>query len=135
MSKLKVSFVPHSPMKIVLEDYYFDYYGNTLKIPRWYAFDWLSIPRILQNLVDMNQSNNIMSWAIHDYLYSQISPIQDRRQIDSHFYYNIRYINSPFRSALVFIGVYFFGGFSFKKDYNYVKYKKQITSFRKDLWL
>jgi hypothetical protein len=135
MSKLKISFVKNTPMKIVLENFYFDYYGKTLKIPRWYAFDWLSIPRPMQWVVDMNQSNNIISWLIHDYLYSKISWVENRRKIDSHFYYNIRYQNPPVKSALVFIGVYYFGGFSFKKDYNYNKYKKEIISVKKDLWI
>jgi len=126
---MKIELVENSPMKVLLEDYYFEYQGKTVKIPMWYAFDGLSIPRPLQWLVDMNYTENIKAWVEHDFLYSKLSEhISNRDGSDAHLYRNVK--ASKTRAVLVYLGVYFFGKPSYRTDSNFEIYKKQIQSYR-----
>jgi len=133
---MKLWLVPNTPIKILLEDYYFNYEGIVVKIPRWYAFDWLSIPNYLQWIVNMNESDNITDWLIHDFCYSLISPRFITRQwADALLFHRLKDTNKKWRAILIYIWVFYFGCFSWKKDYNYKKYKTLINKERKRLWI
>jgi len=129
---MKVVFIENTPMKILLEPYYFSINGKSYKIPQWYAFDGLSIPRPCQWLVDMNDTENIEAGLEHDFWYSKISGIQ-KEIIDKHLLQRTRRNNGK-RAVLVYLWVYFFGFLSYQKDSNYKKYEKEIKQKREELW-
>lgn len=111
------------PMKILLEPIYFEINWRVYKIPEWYAFDWLSIPQYFQGIVNMNQTNNTIVACFHDYTYSRIHnhPIT-RKESDRKLKKDIAWFSRHF--IYIWIRVWWY--FSWKKDTNYHKYKKQI---------
>ena len=129
---LKTGWIPNTPMKILLEPYYFNLYGNTIKIPAWYAYDWLSIPRPLQWLVDMNETQNQEAGLSHDFLYSKLSGICSKHKSDYYLRDNVK--TSEKKSTIIFLWVYYFWDSSYKTDTNYKKYEKQIKEMREELW-
>ena len=127
---MKTYSIRNTPMKILLESVYFGYKDMTLKIPAGYAFDWLSVPQLFQNIVNMNETNNIEFWAIHDYFYSEACIVSiTRKDADKHLWECIWGLSG----LIVYLWVRIWWAFSWKKDRNYKKYKKQIELARK--WL
>lgn len=131
---LKTAFIPNTPIKIVLEDYYLTYNGIAYKIPAWYAFDWLSIPRVFQWVVDMNMTDNIAIGCLHDYFYSQLSG-KNKRFSDEVLLNMLGEYNAWWRCCIVYLWVHFFGFTAYRKDSNYDKYRFEIHEARKQLWL
>lgn len=129
---LKTAHIPNTPMKILLEPYYFNLYGLTVKIPSGYAFDGLSIPRLLQWIVNMNETQNTETALAHDFLYSKLSGICDKYEADWYLRDNIK--TSKIKSTIIFLWVYYFWGSSYKTDTNYKKYEKEIQEARRELW-
>lgn len=124
--------VPNTPMKILTQPFYFEYDGKTEKIPAWYAYDWLSIPQLFQNVVDMNESNNVVAWLIHDYLYSLACHIiVTRKDADCKLFNDV----DGYGKYAVYIWVRAWWWYSWKKDSNYKKYKKEIEEARRLLKL
>jgi hypothetical protein len=132
---LQIACIPNSPMKILLDDVsYFihEFSIETRTISKSYTFDWLSIPRPFQWLVNMNLTQNIKAGLIHDYEFSRLSDVSFmeankrlRENLDCSF--AARWI--------VWWWVVLFGTFSYKKDSNYNKHKEEIIKAREILWL
>ena len=131
---LKTAYVPWTPMKIILEPYYFDFFGQCVKIPAGYAFDGLSIPRELQWLVNMNETQNQEAGLEHDFLYSKLSE-KISSKIDSDYHLRYRVKCSKFRATIIFLWVDYFWKSSYRTDSNYIKYEKEIKNLRKKLWI
>ena len=128
---MKTYSIQHTPMKILLEPIYFQYNGVTEKIPAGYAFDWLSIPQIFQNVVNMNSTNNTLASLYHDYFYSLVCNVPiTRKKADMRLLNDIEGLGR----YLIYIGVRLGGWYSWKKDRNYKKYKIQIDKARKQLF-
>lgn len=131
---MKAHFIDYSPMKILLEDeeYFLEEFSMEQRvIPKSYAYDWLSIPRVFQWLVNMNLTQNIRAWLIHDFEYSQLSEVSFR-EANRRLRENL---DCTFLSKwIIWLWVTLFGTLSYKRDSNYNKYKKQITNARKELW-
>lgn len=138
---MKAEFIPHTPMKLLLEPHYFDFNNSKLKIPSGFAFDGASIPRIFSFLLKPNDTDSLIAWLEHDFLYSNISWEVKRKDADILFMLKL----SPLLTRLfVYIWVRTWGWYSFKRDRNYQKYKIQIekarknhklTSLTKQLWI
>ncbi len=129
---MKLVTIKGTPMKMLLEPEYFRYWWQTIKIPAWFSFDGLSIPRLMQWLVDMNSSDNIIAWLIHDWFYSFLS-WKEVSRFDSDFDLYERLDFPP--NVLVFIWLRLWWWVAWKKDKNYKKYKKQIERARIENWL
>jgi len=128
---MKTYSIQHTPMKILLDPIYFEYNGVTEKIPAGYAFDWLSIPQIFQNVVNMNSTNNTLASLYHDFFYSLVCDIPiTRKKADKRLKSDIKTIGR----WLVYIWVRLVGWRSWKQDRNYKKYKIQIDKARKQLF-
>lgn len=132
---MKAYFIDNSPMKILLEDvkYFPDEFSlDTKIIPKSYAYDGLSIPRVFQWLVDMNLTQNIKAGLIHDYEFSQLTEVSFR---DANARLRRNLDCSLISRWIVWGGVTIFGHFSYHRDSNYRKYKDKITRARESLWL
>lgn len=127
---IKVALIPNTPMKIVLEDYYFQYEGRTHKIPTWFAYDGASIPRFVNFLADRNHNDITIQGAIHDFLYSKASNLYWRYKMDRHMKENIDW----FSQYPIYLWIRSLWWNSYKEDRNYHKYHKEIKEARKDLW-
>ena len=127
---MKAEFIRHTPMKLLIEPYYFDYKWEKLKIPSGFAFDGASIPRIFSFLLKPNDTDSTIAGLEHDFLYSKISWAIDRKDADLFFILKL----SPLLTRIfAYIWVRAFGWYSFKKDRNYKTYKVQIEKARKRL--
>lgn len=132
---MKAYFIDNSPMKILLEDikYYPEEFSlETQIIQKGYSYDGLSIPRVFQWLVNMNLTQNIKAGLIHDFEFSQLTDTSFREA-------NVRLrknLDCSFISRwIVWLWVSTFGYFSFERDSNYKRYKKQIQKAREELGL
>lgn len=119
--------IPNTPMKILLNPVYFEWGKVLHKIPEWYAFDWLSIPSIFQGIVDMNQTNNIKAWLIHDWMYSDLCQLDITRKLSDKDICDRIWLPS---NILIYIWLRLFWWLSWRKDSNYRKYKEEIIQAR-----
>lgn len=131
---MKAEFIPNTPMKMLLEDYIFCFHNINIRIPKWYAFDGLSIPQAFQFLVNMNHTENIKAGLEHDFLYSLLAKdICNKKEADLHLVWTLK--TSFFSKFMIYFWVWIFGKFSYHKDSNYKKYEKEIKEYRKKLWI
>lgn len=127
-----VDFIENTPLRVTLEPVYFqsikitttrtsDTY--TLKVPPFFFYDSASIPRIIKFLDD---NTHEQAYLIHDFLYSKLSDTQGvvftRKQADLQLFNDL----CGWERYIIYAWVRLFGWYSWKKDYNYNKYKTQI---------
>lgn len=125
---MRLETIPNTPMKILLEPVYFEFQGQTLKIPVGFAFDWASIPQILNWIIPPNDTNHLQYWLEHDYLYSEVCiECQDRQDADIHY---VKDMKPTLLQWIIYTWVRFWGWLSWKKDVNYKKYKITIWKHR-----
>ena len=128
---MKVHYIKHTPMKILLEPVYFQYFWKTLRIPSGFCFDGASVPSFLSWIFPIN-SSDYLQWALeHDFLYSQICSENNRRLADKHY---VAKMKPFFRKKIVYFVLWLFGKFSYKEDDNYNRYAYAIQQIRADLW-
>ena len=124
---MKLFLIKDTPMKILLEDYSFRFNNETLTIEKWFAFDWVSVPQIFCWIFKLNNTNTLIYWMEHDYLYSKLcSKSLNRREADLHY---MSRLNPLGTKLLAYAGVRLWGWLSFKKDTNYNKYRTTIKEY------
>lgn len=127
---MKTYHIEHTPMKILLQDYSFDYFGVNMNIKKWFCFDGASVPRLLSFIFKPNDTDTLIAAMIHDYLYSKLSWVINRKESDIYFMWKLPWI---FTRLFAYIWVRLWGWLSFKKDTNYKKYKEIIKIYREVL--
>lgn len=128
---LKTTYIEDTPMKMLLEDYSFEYYGELITIPMFFCFDGASYPRYVSFLFKPNDNRTLEQGLRHDWLYSELSKETDRKRADKFFASGL----SPLLTRVFgYYGVRLWGRFSWKKDSNYKAYKKQITDFKDEFY-
>lgn len=128
---LNTAYIPWTPMKILLEDYSFEYLGETIIIPIFFCFDWASYPRYVSFLFKPNDNRTLEQGLRHDWLYSERSKETERKRADRFFASGL----SPLLTRIFgYYGVRLGGRFSWKKDSNYKKYKQDIEMFKTELY-
>ena len=133
---MRVETIPHTPMKILLEPVYFKFGEKTIKIPVGFAFDWASIPQILNWLIPLNDTDHLYWGLQHDYLYSEMCvECDDRQDADIHYVTDMK---PTLVQGLIYSWVRLWGWLSWKKDVNYKKYRITISKHRekvlKEFW-
>lgn len=128
---LKTTYINDTPMKMLLEDYSFEYLGKTITIPMFFCFDWASYPRYVSFVFSPNDNTTLTQGLKHDWLYSELSEETERKRADRFFSEKL----SPLLTRIfAYYGVRLWGRFSWKKDSNYKKYKEQITNFKDEFY-
>lgn len=128
---LKTINIENTPLEMLLEDYYFEYNWKTLKIPAHFVSDNASIPRVFSFLYRKEDKSK---YWIHDYFYSKAfekhgNKSISRKDADLKLLFDIK----TWERYPIYYWVRLLGWISWKKDYNYKKYKKAIKFYKKTL--
>ena len=123
-----IAKIEWTPLYCTLKSIDFEINWKEYNIPKGFIFDWASIPSIVYWLYDRRY---LLPYIIHDFLYSEI--------IEKLWYETVSRLDADRKllqdlnkwRILIYFWVRLWGWYSYKKDRNYDKYRKEIDIFLK----